>query len=60
MTDGPYVIIRPSDFTMPADCAGCGETYELNDLWSCSDGGVRCRECHRVWIEDGYDEEESP
>lgn len=32
-------------YEMPTPCAGCGDICELNDLWSCRDGEVRCDQC---------------
>jgi hypothetical protein len=33
---------------MPADCSGCGDTYDLNDLWSRDDGQILCRGCKDI------------
>jgi hypothetical protein len=38
-------VIYDLEFEMPAECTGCGDTFDLNTLWSCPDGGIRCADC---------------
>lgn len=53
-----FFIPESREMEMPANCYGCRETWELNDLMSCSDGEVRCRPCHREWLDElPYDED---
>ena len=37
---------------MPAPCGVCGEVDELNNLYSCWDGLVRCARCFNSFMED--------